>query len=245
MITLAIPSYNRSNYVMESFSGVLSDERISEILIVDDCSDPEIYSELYNLVNSLKDSEFFAKIRIIQNEKNLGAFYNKFKCVVESKNDWIILLDSDNSIEVDYINSLDGKRNENIIYTPVQAICESPFLNYSNYSNYLVDKISYKDIIISNGDPMWGAILNTGNYFFYRNNYIKCVQMEESISNSFAADAFYLIYLWMKNLEEGKIQIVENMKYKHRLHYDSHWLNNSNSSSLFINEIIEKVRVWN
>jgi hypothetical protein len=91
---------------------------------------------------------------------------------------------------------------------------------------------------------MWGAILNTGNYFFYRNNYIKCVQTEESISNSFAADAFYLIYLWMKNIEEGKIHILENMKYKHRLHYDSHWLNNSNSSSLFINSIIEKVRIW-
>jgi glycosyltransferase involved in cell wall biosynthesis len=244
MITLAIPSYNRSNYVIESFSSVISDERISEILIVDDCSELSIYSDLNNLIDSLKDSEFFTKIRIIRNEKNLGSFYNKFKCVEESKNDWIILLDSDNSIDVDYINSLDEKRNKNVIYTPVHAICESPFLNYEKYSNFSLDRISYKGILNTGEDIMWHAILNTGNYFFYKKNYLECIKIEEIISNSFAADAFYLIYLWMKNIEGAKIQVVDNMKYKHRLHNNSHWINNSDSSNLFTKEIVEKVGLW-
>jgi hypothetical protein len=48
----------------------------------------------------------------------------------------------------------------------------------------------------------------------------------------------------MKNIDGAKIQVVENMRYKHRLHEGSHWINNSNASNLFVDEIIEKIRTW-
>jgi glycosyltransferase involved in cell wall biosynthesis len=247
MITLAIPSYNRSDYVIESFLGVVSDNRITEILVIDDCSDQEIYDNLLNLIECLKISElkgFFHKIKILRNEKNLGSFGNKLRCVEESKNDWVILLDSDNSIDTSYINSIENKREEKTIYTPVHAICNSSHLDYTKYSGFSMDKNSYSKNIPRKEDPMLGSILNTGNYFFYKKNYLLAVRTESSILNSFAADAFYLIYLWMKNIDGAKIQVVENMRYKHRLHEGSHWINNSNASNLFVDEIIEKIRTW-
>jgi glycosyltransferase involved in cell wall biosynthesis len=46
MISLCIPNYNRSNFVISSFLNILHDERINEIIISDDCSEEKIFNEL-------------------------------------------------------------------------------------------------------------------------------------------------------------------------------------------------------
>jgi len=245
MITLAIPSYNRSHYVIESFLRVLDDYRITEILIVDDCSLESEYSKLESLISSFKDHSAFSKIRLIRNEKNLGSFFNKKKCVDESKNEWVILLDSDNSIDVSYLDSLTNKNNLNFLYTPSHAKCSSKLLDYRKYSNEIIDRNKYKRILNQERNLSWDCILNTGNYFFNRNTYLECINKEEILVDSFAADAFYLIYLWMKNIEDAKLEVVSGMEYDHRLHEQSHWSMNSQSSDNFVLKIIEDTIKWN
>jgi len=244
MITLAIPTYNRSSCVIDCFKKVISDSRIKEILIIDDNSDIEIYKSMVAGIENFRESEFFSKIKIIRNDENLGSFRNKKKCVYESSMDWIVLLDSDNSIDVEYLNSLDGKNVKYTIYTPSHAMCDSQYLNYTKYSGCSVDKIKYKKILTDEREQIWDCILNTGNYFFNKKTYLACIDEEDERRDSFAADAFYLIYLWMKNTGGGKLEVVENMKYSHSLSSDSHWVNNSAGSNSFIDELIKDVITW-
>jgi len=57
MITLSITTYNRSELVTESFDKVITDDRISEIIIVDDFSSIEIFNDLKNRIDNLKNSK--------------------------------------------------------------------------------------------------------------------------------------------------------------------------------------------
>ena len=244
MITLSIPTYNRIDFLFESFSNVISSEVISEVCIVDDFSDIQVYNEVYNRIEKIKiDNKYFNKIKIHRNEKNLGSFLNKLECVKKSSNDWIILLDSDNIINLDYVDIVSKLADEKKIYAPSHAICDSQLLNYTNHSGKIINKDEYKNIL-KGTDIVWDCIFNTGNYFFNRKNYLKCIEEEESIENSFASDAYYLIYLWFKNLDDSKFEIVKDLKYIHRLHNDSHYIKTSGSFN-FLNRIKSRVNLWN
>jgi hypothetical protein len=246
MITLAIPTYNRLEMVFESFSNVISSEHITEICIVDDCSDLGIFTRLENQINDLKITNAdFQKINIYRNDSNLGSFLNKLECVKKSKNEWIILLDSDNIINMDYVNIVSNLNKKNRIYAPSHAICNSEQLNYTCYSGKIIDKIEYKNILTNNNDnTKWDCIFNTGNYFFNRESYLKAIEIEGGLINSLASDAYYLVYLWFNNLENPEFEIVENLKYLHRLHDNSHYIKTNNSGSV-LNGIVNYVKSWN
>lgn len=238
MITLSITTYNRSELVTESFDKVITDDRISEIIIVDDFSSIEIFNDLKNRIDNLKNS----KIKLYRNDSNLGAFLNKKIAVDLSSNDWIILLDSDNIIDTDYIDNIIDKKDIGTIYCPSHAICDSPTLNYKNYIGIL-HKEDYRNNI-SAGRSIWDCIFNTGNYFFNKKTYLECIEREEPVKNPFAADAYYIIYLLFKNIEGSKFEVVPNLHYKHRLHSSSYFVTSGPGSDIFINEIIEDVRKW-
>jgi len=137
MITLAIPNYNRSELVIESFTHVINDHRINEIIILDDFSDIKIYNDLNSKIQNINNP----KIKLYRNDSNLGAFLNKKKSVILSNNDWIILLDSDNIINTDYIDTIIDKNDTKTIYSPSHAICSSSTLNYKSYVSILSKKI--------------------------------------------------------------------------------------------------------
>jgi hypothetical protein len=245
MITLAIPTYNRVEMVFESFSNVISSEHITEICIVDDCSDLEFFTRLKNQINDLKTTNVdFQKINIHRNDSNLGSFLNKLECVIKSKNEWVILLDSDNIIDMDYVNKVSNFNNKNRIYAPSHAICNSEQLNYTCYSGKIIDKIEYKNILTNNNNAKWDCIFNTGNYYFNRENYLKCVEIEGGLIDSLASDAYYLVYLWFKNLEQSEFEIVKDLKYLHRLHNNSHYIK-TNNSGIVLNNITNYVKSWN
>lgn len=238
MITLAIPNYNRSELVIESFTHVINDDRINEIIILDDFSDIIIYNDLKSKIQNINNS----KIKLYRNENNLGAFLNKKKSVTLSSNDWIILLDSDNIINTNYIDTIIDKNDTKTIYCPSHAICDSSTLNYKSYISILSKK-DYKNII-TNGKSIWMSIFNTGNYFFYKNIYLECIDKEEIIKNPFAADVYYMIYLLFKNIEDSKFEVVDGLSYHHRLHSSSYFLNNSYNSEKFVAEINEDIKKW-
>jgi hypothetical protein len=242
MITLAIPTYNRFEFVIESFKNVINNDVIDEICIVDDNSNYDIYEKLHNKIEEDKIiNKAYGKIKIYRNQNNIGSFLNKLECVKLSKNNWIILLDSDNIIDNDYIDVIKDLKNTETIYAPSHAICESPILNYEKYSGVILDRENYKNTLIY-GDGIWDAILNTGNYFFNKESYINCVTKETELIDSLASDVYYLVYLWFKNLENPKLNIVPNLKYIHRLHNESHYVKNGANSVNVINHLKNKIQ---
>lgn len=238
MITISIPSFNRSDLTIRSFISVLNDSRVSEIVINDDASNIDIYADLCSKVKSLEND----KIKVFRNSENIGSFLNKRKSVSLSTNEWVILLDSDNIVNTDYLDIISNRSDRETIYCPSHAVCNSPMLDYSKYVGS-VDKKRYQEIV-SSGRGIWDCILNTGNYFFHRDKYLECIEKEPTLVNSYAADAYYLIFLWFKNLENPKIEVVDGLKYIHELHLSSHWVGNSKKSDEFLVSIINMVRKW-
>lgn len=242
MISLCIPTYNRTHMVLESFSKVIDNELISEIIIMDDNSDSEMYDILSELIKVLNND----KISLFRNSENKKAFLNKIEAVKRAKNDWIILLDSDNILVDDYLKSIPKDLNTSFFYLPSIAICNSPNLDYTLFSGLLFDKMDFKKLSLSE-DPKTQCLLNTGNYFFNKKTYLDSINTEDNLLDCYALDPFYQIYLGYKNINNFRLFIVPGMKYHHRLHNEnkgestSYYNQNSSKSADFSSLLKSKI----
>jgi len=222
MISIGIPNFNRTDFVIESFIQVINNENIDDIVIVDDCSSYEKFLELSKLINILDNS----KIKLYRNDVNLKPLLNKYETVKKCKNDWVILLDSDNIINNDYIDLiLKLEKEDNILYCPETLITinnNGKGWCYNEFNNIIIDKTNAKNYI----DVLnFETLLNTGNYFFNRKKYEETIENNTKDTQLSIADAIYFSYLWL--LSENKIIVVPELKYTHRIHNGSYYINNS------------------
>jgi glycosyltransferase involved in cell wall biosynthesis len=74
-VSICLTNYNRSKLLYESVSNLLFDNRVTEIVISDDASRPEIYQ---SVVWYFKEHP---KVKIYRNEKNLDCYHNKAKAL--------------------------------------------------------------------------------------------------------------------------------------------------------------------
>lgn len=241
-ITLAIPTYNSSQYVEEAIQYAINNDFVSEILIQDDCSSPGHYEKLESIVSNVP------KARLIRNETNVGGFTNKYRAVDGSKNEWVYLLDSDNHLTentLSVIQSLEESLCESVIYCPEKLILHNdgqPPLKEVVY-DFEFDSInfSFAKILLKNGTELTDWFLNTGNYLLHRENYCKFVG-EHFLTNEnpYAADVIAAAYYWLKS--GGSFNIVKGWEYYHRLRNDSYWMscgeNSPKSSNTYMTKIL-------
>ncbi len=227
MVTLAITTWNRDSLTFNSFRHVLEDDRISEIVIVDDCSDQRIYDNLLNMVRGL------AKVKIYRNEKNLGCYHNKRRAVELSANDWVILFDSDNIIKPDYLDALFEWENHWNIYTIYAPSFAKPHFDYRQFKHIYKDNL-HENINIKNFDCM----MNTCNFFVNKKTYIDVFDQE--IEEPWTADTLYFNYCWL--MRDYDILIVEGMEYEHLVHDGSHYKANVRKTGNLANDIMNKLR---
>lgn len=222
-ISLCITTYNRVEETLRSFSQVLDDERVSEIVIVDDHSNLEIYERLEWAIQAL-NGELFHKtmngqttpqIRLKRNDKNLGVYKNKLMSVLLATNDWCIPFDSDNIIDKDYIDKLYQYAiwDTNCIYSPDFAM---PEFDYTQFAGHTVDK---QNVANYTKFKMFDCWINTMNYFVNKNTFLRADQ-NEVIPN--AADSMYINYLLLK--KGISIFTVPNMRYIHTVHQQSNYV---------------------
>ncbi len=240
-ISLAIPHYNNTDFIRETLYIGIQDDRINEIIICDDKSSD--INKLEDILNELNCS----KIKLYKNDINLGCFKNKILSVSKCKNNWTILLDSDNIIDKNYIDILFNidNWNENLIYAPSWAITfpnePSPNLDYRIYNNKLIDKNFY---INNFNNVFFQSLINTCNYFINTTKYIKCMN---NIINLYkrdemdCVDSAVLFTEWL--LDGNNIFVVENLHYKHRLHPNSNYMKKSSTSKpdLILNQLLNKI----
>jgi hypothetical protein len=231
MITLSITNYNRSELVMDSFSKVLTDDRIDEIVIVDDFSSIDIYNDLKNRIDNLKNP----KIKLYRNEQNLKLFKNKTESIRKSTNDWVIVLDSDNIIDTDYVDIVCGlDKKDDTIYCPEQL--NGINFTYKEFTSHTVDRTNIKNFVVN---LHYQTLMNTGNYFLNKNTFLKAVENSDIDYRLALADSIYIGYLWLLN--GNKITVVPNLQYYHRVHDDSWYINNAKDYSNNIPEILQKI----
>jgi len=109
LFTIAIPSFNRLNYLKEAINSVLNQSfRDFELIIIDDCSTENIWEYLL----TIKDE----RVKIFRNSKNLGIAPNWRRCIEEASVKWFKFLMADDVMFKDslfILNNLINKYPEN------------------------------------------------------------------------------------------------------------------------------------
>jgi glycosyltransferase involved in cell wall biosynthesis len=233
MITLAITTHNRPELTVNAFKEVLNDDRISEILIVDD------HSEWYNYIKLQELCEGINKVRILRNKKNLGCYHNKKKAVKEASNDWVILFDSDNKIDLSYLNGItDGALikledwlDEKVIYAPEFA---RPHFDYRLFSGVRITKENVKSYV---DKPKFDCLINTCNFLVHKQTYL---QSWQDHPEPWTADTLFMNYNWLA--DGNSIHVVEGMQYDHLVHDGSHYKEHVNKTGNLATDYMNKLR---
>lgn len=89
LVSIVVASYNKANYIIETVDSVLSQTFSNwELIIVDDCSTD-------NTLELLTTKYFDKRIKVIKNERNLGANRSRNKGIELAHGAYILFLDAD------------------------------------------------------------------------------------------------------------------------------------------------------
>lgn len=227
-LSICIPTFERVELTMESFANVYHDERVSEIVIVDDASSNETFFRLKALCDALP------KVKLFRNVFNRDCALNKNTAVSFAQNEFVILLDSDNSIGDDYIDKIYEFESwkDDTILTPEFAM---PHFDFTAYTGILWSKENIAKYI---DRPMAETCLNAANFFVNRDRY--CQNFDTRI-DPVTSDSIYFCYNWLNG--GGKIQVVEGMRYQHKVWEGSHYRSNIHRTPVGFHEsILQKIR---
>lgn len=225
-ISLCLTSFNRSEWTLRAFEQVLYDPRISEIIIVDDHSLPEIYSQLENAVGGMD------KVNLFRNDTNIGCYHNKFAAIEAASSEYCILLDSDNIIDTKYLDKIfEQEWQPNTILAPDMG---EPQLSYKLFSGAVLTKENISDLLNTGNMAM---CLNTMNYFVNRSEYLRV--FDDSVE-PWTSDSIYQNYRWLA--AGNKIHILNGLRYHHEIHTGSHYTTHSQKDPGFYQDTLAKLK---
>jgi len=231
-ISLCLTNYNRVELLIKSFSQVIDDDRISEIVISDDCSDIDLYNQLKGIVSALNPLHN-NKIKLYRNEINLDCYKNKKQAISLATNDWVIIFDSDNTLDQSYLDRLYEieEWQKDTSYMPSFA---KPLFSYQQYEGVILSKENVAQYIDM---PFLSTCLNCMNYFVNRDEYLRVWQDD---IDPHTADSLLQNYNWFAG--GNKMLIVPNLHYNHLVHDGSHYKNQVHLTGNLYAEIEEKIK---
>lgn len=234
-ISVAITHYERPDLLIVTLKNIFRDERVSEIVILDDGSSLESFLKSSN---NLKD--FGSKVRLFRREQNLGPYATKVQASSLCSSSWCILLDSDNTIFDSYLNAIFNLEtwDRSTIYCPEYAF---PHYNFKSYANSIVN---FNDICHSQNSSrilinnyIFSCLISGGNYFVNTKLFTTVLQ-PYLILRPYATDTFMANYIWLS--QGNKLKVIPNSSYYHRIHSQSTWILNSHQGIVEYNVIAKK-----
>ena len=228
MISLCLTNFNRTEFLYQSFEQVLYDDRISEIVISDDCSDDQVYQAITHKYFSIP------KVKIFRNETNLDCYRNKRQAVKHATNEWVLLLDSDNIFDSNFIDVIFSQRewNKSWAYTPEFAKPHFDFRDISGVALSSANVFTY----LEKGNC--STMLNAMNYFINREEFLR---VWDNSVDPVTSDSLFQNYNWLKG--GNTVYVTPGLQYEHRVHPGSHYQNNhKRTPSGFHDSIIEKLK---
>lgn len=231
-ISIAIPTYKRTDLLFESIQKIITDDRINEIVIVDDASPMHIYSEIHGFFTGID------KVKLYRNLVNKDCYFNKHEAVGKCTNQYILILDSDNVVDGKFIDTIFAQAwSPKVIMQPSFA---KPNFDFTKYSNTLIHKNNVSKYL---SDSSFTTMLNAFNLFVNRDEYLK---VWDGSVDPVTSDSIYFNYKW---LEAGNsIYVVPGLEYEHRVHghgkeEGSHYVKNVRRTKLgFHQSIINKLK---
>lgn len=241
-LSLCITTYNRYEMTIESFAQVLNDDRIDDIVIMDDCSDPVITQKLMNYLRQLNNENHpsAGKINICIQRENVGMSRNKRDAISHAKNEWCIIFDSDNIIDPSYIDAFYNFGGFGDAFKLFSSIADiEKFIFCPDFANPQFDYRAYKcgnnGIGTRSGiyrkqecaheikHDDFNCLMNTCNYIVHRDNYLATYQYNP---DHIASDTIWHNYNHLRN--GGLFCVVPDMQYFHRVHSGSGFMQDVN-----------------
>lgn len=232
-ISIAIPTFKRTDLLYKSFQHVIDDMRIKEVVIIDDHSPMHIYAELEGFCKGNP------KIKLRRNEdKNVDCYINKARAVANCTTEYCILLDSDNEIHTDYIDTIYEQH-----WSPeriLQPSFASPHFNFKKFNGLLASK---RNVSKYAGDSAFTTMLNACNFFVNCERYL---EVWDGSVDPVTSDSIYFAYCWLN--KGNSIHVVPGLTYLHRVNdhngqEPSHYLkHNKRTPPGFHESIVKKLR---
>lgn len=219
-LSIGITTYNSASWVIKQLNlNYINnlEELVDEIVIQDDCS---------NDFNILKQYES-KNIKIFTNKQNLSPLYNRVELLKNCKNDWVLIIDSDNSIRftsesgsswIDVVKNFDLS-DKKTIYCP-------GFINHSSYNNIIGKRMDLSFFKKNFNDPEYylQTFGNAGNYIVPRKEYLEVSKQIDPSFCGYIGEVLYFNYLWLIN--GNYIACKKDFEYNHIIRQDSYTITN-------------------
>lgn len=107
-ISIMIPTYERFDFLLKSVESALNQETSIpfEIVVVDNSDNVNI-----KFIEWLKENNY-SQVCYYKNNENLGMFGNWNRCITLANGEWILILNDDDEITIDYVEKMGGIVNK-------------------------------------------------------------------------------------------------------------------------------------
>lgn len=239
MFSLCIPTMNRyDTFLKKNIEKYLICSLIDEIIITDENGND--YEKLK------RDYCENNKIKVFKNDYQMGPFLNKLKCCKLAKNEWIVLMDSDNYADHTYFeNALKYIQNNNLSISKETILAPSfakPNFNYKSLSPNILNKNNLRTI---NKSDLLQTCMNTGNYVInkYLIDNINIEKETENIKKSSACDVIFFNTLLLEQFNL-MFHILQELEYEHVVHDGSVYINTHNIYRDFNNQVHNRFKKY-
>jgi glycosyltransferase involved in cell wall biosynthesis len=232
-ITVAIPTMRRwKPFLEKSLPIYLQCPQVSYVLVCDETGED---------IAAIRSSPFGShpKLRLLQNEKRLGAYLNKRKCIEHAPSDWVAVLDSDNIFSDEYFEIIEEeiqKKNYDpkYIFVPGENIrvftkTGAQENRTAHFSGMTITRKNWNQVLQM---PAWNFLLNDGNYVVHR-SVLKFLNPKYTLEQVYASDAILAAKQFVEN--GCFYTIVPGLRYIHTVHDDSEWLKTDRESTRVLN----------
>lgn len=214
-LSLCVTTFNRDEMTYRAIAGAIDDDRISEIVIVDDLSNDSIYSSLAQLVSTI------GKVKLHRNPTNLQCYRNKKNAISRASNEFVVIFDSDNCFSRGFVDAIYQQTwRRDTVLAPEWA---RPTFDYRHFAGQVITKQNVAGYL---GLPRFDNLMNTMNYFVHRDEYIKIFEQSNldgvTDLDPWTADTMYQNFNWLK--AGNRIEVVRGLQYDHLVHRDSHYM---------------------
>jgi hypothetical protein len=225
-LTIAIPTMRRWSFLKDSIPAYLARPEVAEVIVCDETG--EDYDLLAATFGHLQSA---TKLRLYKNERRLGIYENKKKCLSLATSTWVALLDSDNIFGDDWfeaLHDLDFSDSKRIFasadFKSVNMKTGVTTHECRKFSGLILDPKTWNQTL---DQPKWNFLLNDGNWIVPR-SVIACLPDVKSES-LLAADAIFMARCFVKG--GYSIYYVPGLEYTHLVHPGSSWLQTDVQSS--------------
>jgi glycosyltransferase involved in cell wall biosynthesis len=227
-LTVAIPTMNRwAKFLKKQFPVYMDHPDITTVIVCD-----ETGADIEGICEEGYDQD--PRLRLYQNPQRLGIYANKRQCFLNSTDDFVAVLDSDNFFDPSFFTEAlaciarDGPLAKRTIYCAGDNIRQFDSgiteERVKHFNGMQITRENWNKILET---PGWNFLLNDGNYIWPRSVVKHFPELPDSLV--LATDGILTAKM---AVEAGyRISIEPSMRYVHMVHDDSTWIKTDRESS--------------